>query len=189
MRKKDLLLVIDMQNVYTKGQKWACMDTEGAAERVGRLIDAGVCDEVIFTRFLPTDEPDGVWRDYNEVNAAVNADVFANQMLPQLSKYLDKYPLYTKSVYSSLAIPEVLEAARRADRVVISGVVAECCVLSTVLALIDEGIYTVYLTDGVSGLDREKEAATELILSGLSPLHVSMVTMEQYMVEMVGGSF
>jgi nicotinamidase-related amidase len=50
--------------------------------------------------------------------------------------------------------------------VVVTGVVAECCVLSTVMELIDAGIYTVYLTDGVSGLDREKEAATELILSG-----------------------
>lgn len=178
-----MLLVIDMQNVYAKGQKWACMDTEGAAERVGQIIDTDVCEEVIFTRFLPADKPAGVWKDYNEVNAAVNADVFANEMLPQFSEYLKKYPLYTKSVYSSLAIPEVLEAARRADRVVITGVVAECCVLSTVLALIDEGIYTVYLTDGVSGLDREKEAATELILSGLSPLHVSMVTVEEYIRE------
>lgn len=187
MRKKDLLLVIDMQNVYTKGQKWACMDTEGAAVRVEKIIDADICEEVIFTRFLPSDKPSGVWKDYNKVNEAVNADIFANEMLPRFTGYLKKYPLYTKSVYSSLAIPEVLEAARRADRVVIAGVVAECCVLSTVLALIDEGIYVVYLTDGVSGLDREKEAATELILSGLSPLHVSMLTVEKYIRESKAG--
>ena len=64
---------------------------------------------------------------------------------------------------------------------VITGVVAECCVLSTVFALIDAGIYVVYLTDGVSGLDREKEAATELILSGLDPLHVHMMTVREYL--------
>lgn len=180
MKKKDLLLVIDMQNVYTKGQKWACLDTEGAAERINRIIDADVCEQVIFTRFLPSDEPIGVWRDYNEENAEVNADVYANKMLPQFSEQLKKYPLYTKNVYSSLSIPEVLQAAKRAERVVVAGVVAECCVLSTVFALIDAGIYTIYLTDGVSGLDREKEAAAELILSGLELLHLSMMTVDEY---------
>lgn len=180
MKKKDLLLVIDMQNVYTKGQKWACLDTEGAAERINRIIDANICEQVIFTRFLPQKEPFGVWEDYNWENAEVNADVYANEMLPQFSEQLKKYPLYTKNVYSSLAIPEVLEAARNADRVIVAGVVSECCVLSTVFALIDAGIYTIYLTDGVSGLDREKEAATELILSGLEPLHLSMMTVNDY---------
>lgn len=181
MKKKDLLLVIDMQNVYTSGQKWACLDTEGAAARINRIIDAGICDNVIFTRFLPADHPTGVWQDYNVVNAEVNADVFANEMLPEFAGALKKYPLYTKNVYSSLEIPEVLEAAKQADRVIVTGVVAECCVLSTVFALMDAGIYCVYLTDGVSGLDREKEEATELILSGLLPLHVDMMTVEEYM--------
>lgn len=181
MNKKDLLLVIDMQNVYTKGQKWACLNTEGTAKRINRIIDADICEQVIFTRFLPSDEPNGVWRDYNEENAEVNRDEYANEMLPQFSEQLKKYPLYTKSVYSSLAIPEVLEAAKRAGRVVVAGVVAECCVLSTVFALIDAGIYTIYLTDGVSGLDREKETAAELILSGLEPLHLKMMTVEEYM--------
>ena len=98
MKKKDLLLVIDMQNVYTSGQKWACLDTEGAAARINRIIDAGICDNVIFTRFLPADHPTGVWQDYNVVNAEVNADVFANEMLPEFAGALKKYPLYTKNV-------------------------------------------------------------------------------------------
>lgn len=177
----DLLLVIDMQNIYTKGQKWACLDTEGAAERINRIIHAKICRNVIFTRFLADSSPSGVWVDYNIRYEDVNRDTWANEMVPQLSDALTKYPLYTKSVYSSLAIPEVFAAAREADRVVITGVVAECCVLSTVFALIDAGIYVVYLTDAVSGLDKEKEAATELTLSGLSPLHLSMMTTEEYL--------
>lgn len=182
----DLLLVIDMQNVYTTGQKWACLDTEGAAERVLsviRTMEKCGNDQIIFTRFLAAENPKGVWKDYNRENAKVNESPWDNEMLPQFSEVLEKYPLYTKSVYSSLAIPEVLAAAKKADRVVITGVVAECCVLSTVLALIDAGIYTVYLKDGVSGLDREKEAATELVLSGLEPLHVRMMTVEEYLGE------
>lgn len=182
--KNDLLLVTDMQNVYTKGQKWACLDTEGVATRILSIIremEAVGNDQIIFTRFLASERPEGVWQDYNRENQEVNESAWDNEMLPEFIQALRKYPLYTKSVYSSLAIPEVLEAAKKADRVVITGVVAECCVLSTIFALIDAGIYVVYLTDGVSGLDREKEAATELILSGLSPLHVRMMTVREYL--------
>ena len=180
---KDLLLVIDMQNIYTAGRKWACVDTGGAAARILRVMDSGKCEEVIFTEYLAAEHPQGVWCDYNRQNAAVNADVWANEMMPEFAEALTRYPLYHKSVYSSLAIPEVLAAARRADRVVVTGVVAECCVLSTVFALIDAGIYTIYLTDGVSGLTREKEAAAELTLSGLAPLHLELMTVEEYLNE------
>lgn len=179
----DLLLVIDMQNIYLSGQEWGCLDTEGVACRINKIISSGKCDDVIFTRFLANKTPKGIWKDYNVKYAHINANDWGNEMLPQLRDALKKYPLYTKSVYSSLAIPEVQKAARQADRVVVTGVVAECCVLSTVMELIDAGIYTVYLTDGVSGFSKEKEAATELILSGLSPLHVDMLTVAEYLSE------
>ena len=187
-KPNDLLLVIDMQNIYTTGQEWACLDTEGAAERINRIIDTGVCSDVIFTRFIASSSPDGVWRNYNIKYDHINQNAWANEMLPQFESALKQYPLYTKGVYSSLAIPEVLSAAKKADRVVVTGVVAECCVLSTVFALIDAGIYVIYLTDGVSGLDKEKEAATELTLSGLAPLHVSMMTVDEYLSSMKSDS-
>lgn len=183
MVSRDLLLVIDMQNVYTKGQKWECLDTDGVAGRIGRILEDGRCRDVIFTRYLAPEKPQGVWKDYNEANRDVNEDAYANEMMPQFTAALEQYPLYTKSVYSSLAIPQVLEAAKKAGRVVIAGVVAECCVLSTVMALIDEGIYTVYLKDGVAGLDRQKEQATELVLSGLEPLHIALMTIDEYLRE------
>jgi nicotinamidase-related amidase len=177
----DLLLVIDMQNIYTRGQEWACLDTEGAARRIKKIIRSGKCRDTVFTRFLPPEDATGVWADYNKKYAHINANEWGNAMLPEFEEELKYCPLYSKSVYSSLAIPEVLSAARGADRVVVTGVVAECCVLSTVLALIDEGIYTIYLTDAISGFDVPKEEATKLILSGLSPLHVKMMTVDEYL--------
>lgn len=183
MKKGDLLLVVDMQNVYKKGGKWECLDTEGAAANVLRIIGAGLTD-VIFTRYIADEKnPRGVWADYNRKYADVNASSVANEMIEELKEPLKKFPLYTKSVYSSLAVPEVLAACRKAGRVILAGVVAECCVLSTALHLIDEGIYTVYLTDATSGLDEPKEKATELIFSGLSPLHIKMMTTRDYLNE------
>ena len=167
--KKDLLLVVDMQNVYRKGGKWQCTNTDGAASNIIRII---ACEKAA-----------GVWADYNIKYADVNSDREANLINPLLVAYAQKYPLYKKGVYSSLSVPEVLSEAKKHERVVITGVVAECCVLSTVFALIDAGIYTVYLTDAVSGLDEPKEKATELILSGLSPLHLKMCTTAEYLSE------
>jgi len=180
---KDLLLVIDMQNVYTEGNQWACTNTLQAAEKIKALFNKKAFSDAAFTRFLASDIPQGVWKEYNKENAEVNSDEYANDMLDCFKEELSEYPLYTKSVYSSLDIPEVRRKAAEADRVVVTGVVAECCVLSTVMALIDAGVYVVYLTDAVAGIDDSTEEAVKLILSGLSPLHVKLETCEEYIEE------
>lgn len=181
MSNHDLLLVIDLQNVYTEGQPWACCHIRQAARNIRRLLDAGVCGEVLFTRFVPPAQPEGMWREYNRVNAAVNADAFANAMLPEMAPYLERYPLLDKSVYSSFSIPKVREAVARADRVVVTGVVAECCVLSTVLAGIDLGHRMVYLTDAVAGVTPESEAQAEAIVSYLTVPHTEVLTTGAYL--------
>lgn len=180
---KDLLLVIDMQNVYTKGQKWECPGIENAANKINKIIESGKCENVIFTKFIASIHPKGVWKEYNAVNEDVNADIWANELISRFDRWRGRFPIYSKCVYSSIAIPQVLEAARQARRVIVSGVVAECCVLSTIFQLIDEGIKVIYLLDGVSGLDRRKESATKMILSGLSPLHIGMMTVQEYLME------
>ena len=49
---KDLLLVIDMQNVYAPGGKRCWQETEAAAENIKRIIHQKPELDVIFTRFL-----------------------------------------------------------------------------------------------------------------------------------------
>ncbi len=82
-----------------------------------------------------------------------------------------------------MCIPQIKEPAKKAGRVVLTGVVAECCVLCTALEAMDMGCKVIYLRDCISGFTKEKEAATELILSGLSPLHVQIMTMQEYLDE------
>ncbi len=179
--RKDLVLVIDMQNVYASGGAWFCPGSESAADNIRLLLDSGdINTDVIFTRFLSSKDPSGDWINYNEENSAVNCDPHANAMMETFSDYLDKYPLYTKSVYSSLAIPEVREAVKCHDRVILSGVVAECCVLSTAFALIDEGVHIIYLSDAVAGINEETEKAVISVLSGLEPLHVEIMTTAEF---------
>ena len=41
----------------------------------------------------------------------------------------------------------------------------------------------VYLTDATSGLDKEKAAATRVVLAGLAPLHVKLMSTDEYLAE------
>lgn len=183
MKTNDLLVVIDMQNVYAGGQPWGCESAERSVENILKLLSAPHGPEAVFTRFLAAADPTGVWREYNTQNAAINADEWYNGLMPPMERAARGHTLYTKSTYSSLSVPELRERALRAGRVVVSGVVAECCVLSTVMALIDAGVYVVYVTDAVSGVDLQTENAVKTVLAGLSPLHLTFMTTEEYLHE------
>ena len=102
-------------------------------------------------------------------------------MMPEFLPWVKTHPVYTKSVYSSFAVPEVVKAAKKARRLVISGVVAECCVLSTVLSAIDAGCKVIYLTDAVAGLSEASRTETEKIVSYFAPLHTELITTEEYL--------
>lgn len=183
MKQNDLLLIIDMQNVYTTNQHWACTDTEGVAKRLSNLLMKRPKLNTIFTQFIASNNPIGVWKNYNLKNEKINNDKWLNEIVPQLKPFTTKYPLYSKSTYSSVTIPEVYKEAKKANRVIISGVIADCCVLSTIFSLIDEGCYVVYLIDGISGINKETEDATIITLKGLSPLHISFMSIDEYMKE------
>lgn len=181
--KKDLFLVIDMQNVYTEGNEWHCPNIEKAKDNIIRILKNGSVDAV-FTRFIASDNPRGTWITYNEENAGVNGSAIANELMDELKPFAETYPVFDKSEYSSVSIDEVRKRAEDAigdTNVVVSGVVAECCVLFTVTGLIDLGCDVIYLTDAVAGIDDATEAATITVLSGLAPLHVKCMTTEEYL--------
>ncbi len=181
MRNNDLLIVIDMQNVYKEGEAWGCCNTKAASEAIRRLLDADVCGAAVFTRFDAPRDPRGSWKAYNEGNAEINADKWANEMMEEFEPFLKDYPVFRKSTYSSFEIPELCAMAEKADHVVLTGVVAECCVLATALSAIDKGYPVIYLWDAVSGLSPETEKEARNIVSYLSPLQTEVMTVEEYL--------
>ncbi len=178
---KDLLLIIDMQNVYLPGNPWACRKTEEAADQIIRLISSGKAWQTIFTIFTAPSSPTGIWKQYNLENREINENEYLNEIIAPLKPYSQRYPVMEKSVYSSYAIPELRKLADEADHILMTGVVAECCVLFTALSAIDAGHKVYYLKDAVSGFTAQTEAETEHILSCLSPLHTEIMTVEEYL--------
>ena len=183
MKKNDLILVIDMQNVYLPGEAWGCPSAKEAAQNICRLLDADAAGEVIFTRFVPPTDEIGTWKDYNIANADINASEYLNDMMEELKPYLEKYPLYDKSIYSSCRVPEVIEAMKTAGRSVLTGVVADCCVLATMMEAIDNGYKVVYLTDCIAGSTAENEEAVARIAATLAPVQTLVMSSGEYLTE------
>lgn len=172
---KNLLLVIDVQNAYTKGNKWECPNLDARVDNILKLIENS--DNFALTKFVASKEPQGAWKTYNEVNRDVNEGSFLNELIPQLSSY----NAYEKSVYSALGNEDIKKLAEESEAVAVTGVVAECCVLSTVMDLIDRGIYVYYIKDAVAGIDTETELAVIKVLEGMKYAHLSVLTTEEYL--------
>ena len=175
-----LILVTDMQNVYKKGQVWGCEHFDNVCANIQKLLNNISGQEIIFTKYIASAHPIGTWKDYNRKNKHINEDRMLNEIVDELKGSAKQYKCYKKCKYSSLSISEIKEVVKNKTCVVISGVVAECCILSTVLELIDEGVYVVYLTDAVAGIDMESEQATQRVLNGFAPLQMQFMTTDEY---------
>lgn len=144
---------------------------------------------VLLTRYIaPADEDaQGVWADYNRENRAINENPVMNEFIPAIARYVEEFPYIDKCTYSCFSNEYVRVAADRSmvhgGRIVLSGVVAECCVLSTFFEGTDAGYRFVYLTDACAGVDADSERAVQTILQGLSPLHVELMTTAEYIAE------
>ena len=178
---KDLLLVIDMQKVYEEGAPWACRGVDRVSSAIRQLLDSGRAAQTIFTRYDASTEPVGCWAAYNEAYADINADSRLSELVDALAPIAENYPIFSKQTYSSLSIPELAKAVSEADRVLVTGVVAECCVLATVLALVDAGAKVVYLKDAVAGQTAEFEQMVETIVASFAPIHTCVMTVEEYL--------
>lgn len=187
----DLLLVIDMQNAYTKDGPWACPNMERAADRIVTLIDSGQFEQIIFTRFDTPQNPVGTWNDYNTINREINENAFLNDLIPQLKPYAKNYPVYSKCTYSSMTVPEIQTAVqaciKRGGSLVLTGVVSECCVLATAFRAIDMGCPVVYLTDACAGSSDKLEDAVADVLAGLDYVQTTILDTAGYLEKHSGG--
>jgi nicotinamidase-related amidase len=140
----------------------------------------------MLTRFTAPSEEDamGVWSEYNIVNKEINENRVMEEFIQEIAGYAEFFPYYDKSTYSCFSHPYIRAAADRAmihgGDIVLTGVVSECCVLSTFFQEADLGYRFVYLKDACAGLNDETEKATLKILEGLAPLHVRIMTTEEY---------
>lgn len=184
MPDKDLLLIVDMQNVYLPGYPWACPSLPSAICRIQMLLNSPSCGkhyDVIFTRHIASRQPQGRWKLYNRNTRSVNQDPFLCQLIPSFQPYLEIWPCYDKSVYSACSIRQITKRLTQYRRILLCGVVAECCILATAEDLIDTGVQLIYLKDAVAGQEPEYEHIICRLMERFVPVHTLVMTAEDYL--------
>ena len=178
---EDLLLVVDFQNVYLPGNDWACPSMPAAMERTMKLLDAPGAPDCVMTKYVAPAEPTGRWKQYNEAYREINANAFLAEFPEALAPYAAKATVIEKATYSSMDAPEVLAAMEGKKAVVLAGVVADCCVLATMMDAIDLGYEVVYLYDCIAGVSEESEAEIRALAEIYSPIHTTVMSGAEYL--------
>jgi len=173
--QKPLLLIIDVQNAYDQNQPWECPNITQAVENIKLIAKSKITDNIYATAYIAPTHPQGVWKDYNEKYSDINKDPYANEIISSVKALCPSDHIYTKSTYSAMKIADMAEVAMNAPYVIVTGVTTGCCVLSTVMDLIDMGIYVYLVKDATAGSSIECEQAVWTTLKGLSPLHLTML--------------
>ena len=172
MKNNSALLVIDMQNVYLPGNEWSCIKMSEVINYIQKKINDFKKNQVFFTQQRAFQNPKGQWKVYNQKYANIKSKKSLNDYMQDLKKYLSNDNLFIKSGYSALSNSDLLETLDKFDTIYITGVIAECCVLSTIFGLVDMGKKIVYCRNGIAGQNEEMEKAVTKVLEEISPLHI-----------------
>jgi nicotinamidase-related amidase len=145
------LMIIDMQRIFGEpGSEWATPDYAAASAGIQRLLGAFE-SRVCLTRFLPPEQPSGVWITYYEkwpfALDPVNAGLY------ELSEEFVSIPatIIDRTTFGKWD-SETGQALDNPDAIVLAGVTTDCCVLSTALAAADAGVHVTVAADACAGV-------------------------------------
>ena len=178
--REDLLIAIDFQNVYLPGQPWACPTMEQAIKNTLRIIQSKNSPDYVLTQYMPPENPVGCWKRYNEEYAEINADKFLSDFPESIRQIITADNVIVKDTYSSMDCAALRSRLEGKKRVVLTGVVAECCVLATMMDAIDLGYEVIYLYDCVSGFTDENEKMIRTLAESFSPIHTQVMSSAEY---------
>lgn len=177
---KNLLLIIDMQNAYLPNQVWECANIMDIIPKIESICKNPKYCDIVFTRFIAEKNPIGTWKNYNEKYKDINSSIFLNEIISNFKPYLDKYQVLDKSTYSCYKNDIIKNLIDNHDVVTICGVVADCCILSTALDIIDTGKPLIYLQDAIGEYKLNSGKAVLDIMDNMK-LHVKTLTVEEFL--------
>ena len=177
----DKLVVIDMQKVDEEGAPWAGEGFGDVCENIVRLIESGAFADVCFTRFVMPDVARGSWLRYQAKYRDVHAESTYGEITEHLASFASAYLAFDKAGYSAYRAGAFAEWADGANRLVVCGVIAECCVLATVLEAAERGADIIYLTDACASTSAGKLRMAEVILTEDFAPHVTLMTTDNYL--------
>ncbi|MEY8827106.1 cysteine hydrolase family protein [Sedimentitalea sp. XS_ASV28] len=166
MSMDDWLLVIDMQPGFgDPASPWCVPTYEACAAKVGALVEA-FSERVLFTRFVPPEEPEGAWVDY------YRSHPFARE--PGNAGLWDLDPRWSgRTSVASHRFSKWREAEAvlpAGAGLVICGVATDCCVLGTAIEATDAGRSARLVTDACAAGTAVLHDAALVLLADRAPV-------------------
>ncbi|MGC8480386.1 MAG: cysteine hydrolase family protein [Acidimicrobiales bacterium] len=158
------LVVIDMQPIF--GDPSSPWGTQGFDEILPTIAElAKGADKVIATRFVPHDEPPGMWLPYYEIWSEVRSERYVGHfdLVPEVEALAERVvsaPTFSKW---EVIAPEI------EGTVVLCGVATECCVLSTAIGGIDAGVPIRVIAEACRGATSDLSSAALAVLGSYAP--------------------
>ena len=109
----DLLLVIDMQNVYLPDQPWACETVAHTKANILKLLEKNPENQTIFTRYIAAEHPVGTWKTYNELNRKINEDPWMNELMDGIKEEKDEGEELLNHMFLNTLLGTLEEKERR----------------------------------------------------------------------------
>lgn len=163
------LVIIDGQRIFTDpSSPWASPMWEEAQRNIRALAQRF---EAVRTRWIPPADPRGSWGPYMEAwpHAQLEADdplLDFDTAIASISGPVVEAPTFGK--WGELA-------ALCGQRIILTGVSTDCCVLSTALAAADAGAYVTVAGDACAGSDLDNHRAALHCMS-LYPPQIQIAT-------------
>ncbi len=168
-----VLALIDLQRIFADpASGWATPDFQRVVEPTRELIKLFAPD-VVFTRFVAPEEPEGAWVGYYEQFpfALQPADSEDYQLVDEFKGA----PTLDKTTFGAWG-PEL--AARADGRLVLAGVATDCCVISTALAAVDAGVQVQVVEEACAGSTAENHGKAIDLMRLYAPM-LEIVSVEQ----------
>ena len=165
---RDVLVAVDMQNVFVDGAgEWGVTGYPAADATIDKLR-AGFPGTVVLTRFVPDSDEPGSWRSYY--------DRWPMMRLPRSNVAwdltLDVNPddvVISVPTFSKWG-PQLEEIVALDATLVLCGVATDCCVIATALAAVDSGRKVLLVHDACAGVSPEIHDKAVSLMGLLSPM-------------------
>lgn len=165
------LLVIDMQPGFGHPDSpWCTPGYDTCAGQIGKMVDA-FGDRVLFTRFVPPEEPDGSWQGYyDQWSFALDPGM---KWVWELDPRWQGRQAVSSHRFSKWREAEVVLPSDVA--LTVCGVATDCCVLGTVVEAVDAGRSIRLVTDACAAGTAVLHDAAVAVMADRAPM-VSLAT-------------